>query len=108
MNQHGGHRLSRRQALGVAALAGGGLAAGLRFAPQAAQAQQMPPSFPQTVGGFTRLAEDVWAWTFSGYNSLIIGSDDGSLVTEPSSQFNRQASSLLKAAAMAVTNQPVR
>ena len=68
----------------------------------------MPPSFPQTVGGFTRLAEDVWAWTFSGYNSLIIGSDDGSLVTEPSSQFNRQASSLLKAAAMAVTNQPVR
>ncbi|MGD9893782.1 MAG: MBL fold metallo-hydrolase [Dehalococcoidia bacterium] len=108
MSQYEPHRLSRRQAIGVAALAGGGLAAGLRFAPPAAQAQPMPPSFPQTVGGFTRLAEDVWVWTFSGYNSLIIGSDDGSLVTEPSSQSNRQASSLLKAAAMAITNQPVR
>ncbi len=108
MSQQDTHRLSRRQAIGVAALAGGGLAAGLRFAPRAAQAQQMPPTFPQTVGSLTRLAEDVWVWNFSGYNSLIIGSDDGALVTEPSSQFNRQASSLLKAAAMAVTNQPVR
>lgn len=101
------YRLSRRRALGVAAVAGGSLAAGLRFAPRPAAAQ-MPPTFPQTVGGLTRLAEDVWLWNFSGYNSLIIGSDDGALVTEPSSQFNRQASSLMKAAAMAVTNQPVR
>lgn len=64
--------------------------------------------FPQTVGGLTRLAEDVWLWNFSGYNSLIIGSDDGALVTEPSSQFNRQASTLMKSVAMTVTNQPVR
>ncbi|MGH2588284.1 MAG: MBL fold metallo-hydrolase [Dehalococcoidia bacterium] len=96
-------RLSRRQALGVAALAGGGLAAGLSLVPRGAAAQQTPPMFPQTPGTLTRLAEDVYVWNFNGYNSLIITSEEGTLITEPSSQFNRQASALLKAVAAAVS-----
>ena len=100
-------RVSRRRALQVAGLAGGGLAVGLSL-PRRAAAQQMPLRFPQTVAQLTRLAEDVWLWSNGGYNSLIITSDEGALVTEPSSQFNRGASTLLKAVVASLSPQPVK
>lgn len=101
--------LTRRRALQVAGLVGGGLAAGttLRGTRRAA-AQPGPMTFPQSVAGLTRLAPDVWMWTNGGYNSLIITSDDGALVTEPSSQFNVRASTLLKAVVASLTPQPVK
>jgi len=109
MKDHIGNRLSRRQALQVAGLAGGGLAAGLSLTNAGRiAAQQGPLTFPQQVAGLTRLADDVWVWTYGGYNSLIITSDDGALVTEPSSQFNRNASSLLKAVVASLSPQPVK
>ncbi len=108
MDARTSHRLSRRQALQVAGLAGGGLAAGLSLTGSTHVAAQQPPMFPQQVAGLTRLAEDVWLWTNGGYNSLIITSDEGALVTEPSSQFNRGASTLLKAVVASLTPQPVK
>ena len=108
MDQERKGRLTRRTALQVAGVIGAGMAAGRALPrPRAASAQQ-PMTFPQTVATLTRLAEDVWVWTNGGYNSLIIGSDEGALVTEPSSQFNRQASTLLKAVVSAVTGQQVK
>lgn len=88
---------------------GGGLAAGLVL-PRArrAAAQPAPTMFPQTVATLTRLAPDVWVWSNGGYNSLIVTSDDGALVTEPSSQFNGAASTLLKVVVASLTPQPVK
>ena len=106
MDERTKDRLSRRRALQVAGLAGGGLAAGLSL-PRSVSAQQMP-MFPQTVATLRRLAEDVWLWTNGGYNSLIITSDEGALVTEPSSQFNRGASTLLKAVVASLSPAPVK
>ncbi len=109
MDQQSDRRLTRRSALQAAGVIGGGLAVGLTQ-PRARRvsAQQGSVTFPQTVATLTRLAQDVWVWTNSGYNSLIITSDEGALVTEPSSQFNRGASTLLKAVVASLTPQPVK
>jgi glyoxylase-like metal-dependent hydrolase (beta-lactamase superfamily II) len=69
---------------------------------------QTPPSFPQTQAQLTRLAEDVWVWAAGGYNSLIITSEEGALVTEPSNQSNRGVSTLLPAVVKALSPQGVR
>jgi glyoxylase-like metal-dependent hydrolase (beta-lactamase superfamily II) len=110
MVRQGEGRLTRRQALQGAALVGGGLVAGSALGgARGVAAQGMPAMFPQVQATLTRLAEDVWVWTNGGYNSLIISSDAGTLVTEPSSQFNRQASALLKAVSASVSGgQPVK
>jgi glyoxylase-like metal-dependent hydrolase (beta-lactamase superfamily II) len=108
VKQQQSRRLTRRTAFQVAGVIGGGLAAGLAL-PRArrATAQQPTMTFPQAVASLTRLAEDVWVWTNGGYNSLIIAGEEGALVTEPSSQFNRGASTLLKAVVASLSPRPV-
>lgn len=100
-------RLSRRGVLQVAAAGSGAVAAGLALGRRRLVAQQ-PAQGPQVTASLTRIAEDVFMWSNSGYNMMIILTDDGPIATDPSGQFNRAAPPLYKAAIQSLTDKPVR
>lgn len=95
------HRI--RLLISLSLLAVVSLAAGL-LGGRGVSAQQVP----QPLAALTRLAEDTYMWTYSGYNSLFIVTDEGVIVTDPISLFNPRAADLYKAAIQSVTDRPVR
>lgn len=99
-------RLSRRQAIQVAGLAGGGAAAVLML-PSAMSAQQTPMG-PQSVMEVTRVAPDVYMWRNVGHNSLFIIGGDGVLVVDGDAQMSPGASDAYKAIIRSFTDKPVR
>lgn len=101
----GGGPISRRAALGVAAGVVGGVALGAGRSRSVA-AQQ--PMGPQQVAGLTRLAEDFFFWSNSGYNTFIILTDDGVIIGDPCSQMSPRNATLLKAVVSSFSDKPVR
>jgi glyoxylase-like metal-dependent hydrolase (beta-lactamase superfamily II) len=93
--------LTRRDALRLAAIAGGGVAA-LALARRTTAQPMMPaPTLLQ-------LAEDTYLFSVTGYNTIFIVTDEGVIVTDPSSGVNMMASAQLKAAIQSVTDKPVK
>jgi glyoxylase-like metal-dependent hydrolase (beta-lactamase superfamily II) len=79
--------------------------------PGSASAQQASPTpapTPPPPPRVDKLADDVYVFRQSGYNSLIILTDEGVVTTEPSSQFNTARSATLKAEIGRLTDRPVR
>jgi glyoxylase-like metal-dependent hydrolase (beta-lactamase superfamily II) len=79
--------------------------------PTTAPAQQASPTpvpTPPPPPVVDKLADDVYVFRQSGYNSLVILTDEGVVTTEPSSQFNTARSANLKAEIAKLTSQPVR
>jgi glyoxylase-like metal-dependent hydrolase (beta-lactamase superfamily II) len=75
-------------------------------APLRALAQEGTPSaLPADVQQF---ADDTYAFVNSGYISLFIVTDEGVIVTDPSSQQGPERAEALKAAIAAISDQPVR
>jgi glyoxylase-like metal-dependent hydrolase (beta-lactamase superfamily II) len=95
-------RLTRRGALHLAAVAGGGVAALALARPVTAQPMMPPPPM------LTQLAEDTYMFSATGYNTIFIVTDEGVIVTDPSSLVNPMTSTQLKAAIQSVTDKPVK
>lgn len=99
-------RLSRRRAIQVAGAAGAGVAAlaagGVATGQPAGQAQG-----PATVAQLQRIGDSFYVFSFGGYNSVFVVTDEGVIVADPAS-LNDARAQLLVASIRAVTNQPVR
>lgn len=96
-------RLTRRALQKLSLAMAGPLLLGI---PRTAWAQEATPgALPADVQQF---AEDTYAFVNSGYISLFIITDEGVIVTDPSSQGGPGRAEALKAAIAALTDQPVR
>lgn len=94
-------QLTRRDLMRIAVVAGGGVAALTAPRRGAAQAPQPSPQLRQ-------VADDVYLFSFGGYNTIFIVTDDGVFASDPNSLVNPQAAEAYKAAIESVTSQPVR
>src|SRR5262245_62543002 len=78
--------------------------------PATASAQQATPTPTPTPPPprVDKLADDVYVFRQSGYNSLVILTDEGVVTTDPSSQGNSARSATLKSEIARLTDKPVR
>ena len=102
-------RLSRRSALSLAGVGAAALGLGANTVTRRSALAQQAPQLPSRLGEIVRVATDVYEWTFSGYNSIAIDTDDGIIASDPCSGGpNPRASALYRQTIETVLNKPVK